>query len=102
MSLTVKKKDDGDTRIIFPKGVLDIRTSPELEKELEDLDGVRTLILDMTSLEMVASAGFRVLIAAHKRMVKAGGTMKLIHVNAEIMKVCRYTGFADVMDITAD
>ena len=102
MSLTVKKKDDGDTRTILPEGVLDVRTSPALEKELEDLDGVRTLVFDMTSMEMIASAGFRVLIAAHKRMVKAGGSMKLIHVNAEIMKVCRYTGFADVMDITAD
>ena len=85
MSLTVKKKDDGDTRTILLEGILDIHTSPMLEKELEDLDGVKILIFDMTSLEMIASAGFRVIIA-----------------NAEIMKVCRYTGFADVMDITAD
>ena len=102
MSLTVKKKDDGDTRTILPENILDIHTSPMLEKELEDLDGVKTLIFDMTSLEMIASAGFRVLIAAHKKMKKNGGSMKLIHVNDEIMKVCRYTGFADVMDITAD
>ena len=102
MSLTVKKIDDGDTRTILPENILDIHTSPMLEKELEDLDGVKTLIFDMTSLEMIASAGFRVLIAAHKKMKKNGGSMKLIHVNDEIMKVCRYTGFADVMDITAD
>ena len=102
MSLTVKKKDDGDTRTILPEHILDIHTSPMLEKELEDLDGVKILIFDMTSLEMIASAGFRVLIAAHKKMKKNGGSMKLIHVNDEIMKVCRYTGFADVMDITAD
>ena len=102
MSLTVKKKDDGDTRTILLEGILDIHTSPMLEKELEDLDGVKILIFDMTSLEMIASAGFRVIIAAHKKMKKNGGSMKLIHVNAEIMKVCRYTGFADVMDITAD
>ena len=102
MSLTVKKKDDGDTRTILPKGILDIHTSPMLEKELEDLNGVKILVFDMTSLEMIASAGFRVLIAAHKKMKKNGGSMKLIHVNAEIMKVCRYTGFSDVMDITAD
>ncbi len=102
MSLTVKKKDDGDTRTILPEHILDIHTSPMLEKELEDLDGVKILIFDMTSLKMIASAGFRVLIAAHKKMKKNGGSMKLIHVNDEIMKVCRYTGFADVMDITAD
>ena len=102
MSLTVKKKDDGDTRTILLEGILDIHTSPMLEKELEDLDGVKILIFDMTSLEMIASAGFRVIIAVHKKIKKNGGSMKLIHVNAEIMKVCRYTGFADVMDITAD
>ena len=102
MNLTVKKKDDGDTRTILLEGILDIHTSPMLEKELEDLDGVKILIFDMTSLEMIASAGFRVIIAVHKKMNKNGGSMKLIHVNAEIIKVCRYTGFADVMDITAD
>ena len=56
MSLTVKKKDDGDTRTILPEHILDIHTSPMLEKELEDLDGVKILIFDMTSLEMIASA----------------------------------------------
>lgn len=98
--MNITRKEEGSTLTILPEGHINVQTAPELEKSVENLDGVQQLIFDLSSVDMVASAGFRVLIAAHKKMKTNGGSMKVIHVNDEIMKVCRFTGFADVMDIS--
>jgi anti-sigma B factor antagonist len=44
----------------------------------------------------VSSAGLRVLLTAHKRMM---GAMKLTDVCELVMEVFEMTGFADVFDI---
>ena len=80
-------------------GRLDTTTSPELEKELKDsLDGITTLIIDMTELEYISSAGLRVLLSAHKIM-SAQGSMKLVNVNEIVQEVFDVTGFSDILTI---
>ncbi len=100
MSPSITKQVEGETCTFFLEGVVNIQTAPELGKEVNELPEVKALIFDMEKVSMVASAGFRVLIQAYKKMKAAGGSMKVIHVNDEVMKVCRFTGLADVMDIS--
>ncbi len=78
---------------------LDMITSPELDEVLNTkLDGVHELIFDFESLEYVSSAGLRVILQAQKIM-EDQGSLKLIHVNDDIMKVFAMTGFADILTI---
>ena len=80
-------------------GRLDTTTAPELEKELKaSLDSVTTLVIDMTALDYISSAGLRVLLSAQKTMNKQG-EMKVVHVNETIMEIFEVTGFADVLTI---
>jgi anti-sigma B factor antagonist len=81
------------------EGRLDTTTAPELEKALGTLlEGVTDLVLDMTNLEYVSSAGLRVILKAQKVMFRSG-KMKLIGVNESIMEVFEITGFSDILEI---
>ena len=80
-------------------GRLDTTTAPELEKELKaSLDGVTALIIDMTALDYISSAGLRVLLSAQKIMNKQG-EMKVVHVGETIMEIFEVTGFSDILTI---
>ncbi len=80
-------------------GKMDITTAPDLEKEVSNLDGVKELIMDFEKLRYISSAGLRVLLLAHKKMIKQGGTMKVIHVNENVMEVMTAMGFADILTV---
>ncbi len=80
-------------------GRLDTTTAPELEKELKaSLDGVTALIIDMTALDYISSAGLRVLLSAQKTMNRQG-EMKVVHVGETIMEIFEVTGFSDILTI---
>ena len=97
--MNIKKTQNAATMIIALEGRLDTTTAPKLEAELKDaLDGVTELIFDFEKLDYISSAGLRVLLAAHKRMLKQG-EMKVIHVGEMIMEIFEVTGFSDILTI---
>ena len=80
-------------------GRLDTMTAPELEAELSKTMGAAdTLTLDFSKLDYISSAGLRVLLSAHKVMLRKGG-MKVTNVNEIVQEVFEVTGFADLLDI---
>ncbi len=98
--MTVTKKAEGTALTVILEGRLDTTTAPQLETDLT-LDGVEKLVLDMTALEYISSAGLRVLLAAQKVMNKQG-EMVLTHVNETLMEVFEITGFSDILTIRAE
>lgn len=82
---------DGSTTIIALEGWLDTNTSPELGTALQDLDdGCESLVLDLSNLEYISSAGLRLLVSAHKQMK---GNLTIRNVSAEVMQVLHMAGF---------
>ena len=57
-----------------------------------------TLVIDMTALDYISSAGLRVLLSAQKTMNKQG-EMKVVHVGDTIMEIFEVTGFSDILTI---
>ena len=97
--MTINKTLDGTKLTVALEGRLDTMTAPELDKEFhESLDGVTALVVDLTNLEYVSSAGLRVLLSAQKTMNKQG-SMTVKNVNEQIMEVFEVTGFADILTI---
>ena len=97
--MNIKKTQNADTLNIALEGRLDTSTAPELEAELKtSLDGISQLVFDMEKLDYISSAGLRVLLSAHKVMVKKG-EMKLTHVNETVMEIFEVTGFSDILSI---
>ena len=94
----IEKLDDKKLNIAL-EGRLDTSTAPALEAELKaSLEGITELVLDFEKLEYISSAGLRVVLAAQKVMSNQG-SMKLVHVNDEVMEVFEITGFVDILTI---
>ena len=97
--MNIEKKLNGASATVAVAGRLDTQTAPEFEKELDTVfAGLKELILDMSALEYVSSAGLRVILKAQKVM-NAQGSMKLTGVNDNIMEVFDITGFLDILTI---
>ena len=97
--MNIKKTLDQNTLTIALEGRLDTGSAPELEDILESsLNGVNKLVLDLAKLDYLSSAGLRVLLSAHKRMVGQGG-MTLRHVGETVKDVFDITGFTDFLTI---
>jgi len=98
--MEIAQNKDGGNLTVTVTGCLDTTTSPDLMSVFETgLEGVSTLLIDFTNLEYVSSAGFRVLLVAHKKMVAAGGTMTIKGVNPSVREVFDMTGFSDIFTI---
>lgn len=97
--MEIKKNQAGDSLTIDIIGRLDAATAPQLEKELNNsLTGIKSLILDFSQLEYIASAGLRVLLVAQKRMNKQG-SMTIKNVTEEVKEVLDMTGFINFLHI---
>ena len=97
--LNIEKSAKDSELTVVLAGRLDTTTAPALEKELkESLDSVTNLVIDMSDLEYISSAGLRVLLSAQKTMNKQGA-MLVKHVNDSIMEIFEVTGFSDILTI---
>ena len=97
--MTIERKTENDVVTLTLAGRLDTATAPERETEVDACAGtVKDLVLDLKDLEYTSSAGLRVILKAQKMMNKQG-SMKLIHVNEDVMEVFDITGFLDILNI---
>ncbi len=98
--MNIEKKQNGTEVTLLLAGRLDTTTAPQLEMKIqESLEETERLILDFKDLEYLSSAGLRVLLSAHKAIMKQGGDMRIRHVNEVIHDVFEITGFMDVLHI---
>lgn len=97
--MKIYQNREADKLSVAVEGRLDTMTATEFETELsQSLGGVSELVLDMTNLEYVSSAGLRVLLKLQKKM-HIQGKMTLIGVNENVMEVFEITGFSDILNI---
>ncbi|MCM1237338.1 MAG: STAS domain-containing protein [Bacteroidales bacterium] len=98
--MNIEKTENGTEVTLALSGRLDTVTAPQLEEKVqESLAGTQMLVMDFQDLEYLSSAGLRVLLTAHKAMMKSGGKLEIRHVNEVIHEVFEVTGFLDVLNI---
>ena len=97
--MTIEIKRNVEEIVLEITGRLDTTTAPALDKTInENINGIKTLILDFKGLEYISSAGLRVLLSAQKKMQQIG-SMTVKNVCEEVMEVFEMTGFADILRI---
>lgn len=95
--LSIRKERSQGQLTLFLEGRLDSNTAPELDSELRaDLDGVSRLVLNLSALVYLSSAGLRVILSTQKQMNKQG-EMIITGANETIMDIFIVTGFADIL-----
>ena len=95
--LSIRKERSQDQLTLNLEGRLDSNSAPELDSELRaDLDGVKRLVLNLSELIYLSSAGLRVILSTQKQMNKQG-EMIITGANETIMDIFIVTGFADIL-----
>lgn len=80
-------------------GKIDTLTAPALDRELqEDCAAAQQLVLDFSQVDYISSAGLRILLRLHKRMVERQG-MRIVSPNETVLEVFSITGFVDLFTI---
>ena len=97
--LNINKIDNGAELTVMLEGRLDTMTAPQLEADMADcLENVSELVIDMTGLEYISSAGLRVLLSLQKTMNKKG-SMVVRNATEEVMEIFEVTGFSEILTI---
>ena len=97
--LNINKILNGTSLTVALEGRLDTASSSRLDAELRSaLNGVTSLVLDLTGLEYISSAGLRVFLYTYKVMNRQG-EMTVRHVNDVIYGIFEMTGFIDILNI---
>jgi len=78
-------------------GRFDAAQAPSAQQRLDALAG--TVTLECQQLEYISSAGLGVLLKTQKRLLAAGGRLRLTGVQAHIRDIFVYSGFDQIFEI---
>jgi anti-anti-sigma factor len=97
--MEIEKRVEEGRCVVGLKGRLDAVTAPELEKNLGEIieDGNVNMILDLTGLEYVSSAGLRIFLVATKKVKALKGELCLVGLSGNIKEVIEISGFPSIM-----
>ena len=97
--MNISEKREGSKLTIIVDGRIDTITAPELEAFINaNIEGVKELVFDLSNMEYTSSAGLRVFLMTHKRMM-GQGEMVIENVQDDVMEVFEITGFSDFLTI---
>ena len=96
-------KTEGGLGILGISGSIDAHVAPEFDKKLKELLGsTNKIIVDVSNLDYIATAGLGVLMASFNSTKSGGGNIILCGMSDKIKKVFDTMGFSKVLKITAD
>ena len=76
------------------EGSLDGKTAPEAREQLQRLLAANTkLILDLSNVDYLSSAGLRLLLVLYRELAARKGKLVLLGVSEDIRSVMSHTGF---------
>ena len=86
MPLAIKKRTEGSTTFICPRGIINTDTASLFSEAMQELDydGL-DLTLDFSELDYITSAGLRVLLIVRKKLDE--DHMRIINKNEMIQEI---------------
>lgn len=102
MELTIQNHDDG-VCLAQAKGRIDTLTSREFGERLTGLiaGGSRRLVVDLTQVAYISSAGFRALLLTAKQMETARGRLALTGVAGEVRRLFDIAALTELFTLCA-
>lgn len=93
----------GSSTIIAFDGSLDSGTAPGVQEEIDRLmPQAGTVILDLSKMVYMSSAGLRVLLLIHRRARRDGAKIVLAGLVPDVREVMSATGFLDFFEVMDD
>jgi anti-anti-sigma factor len=94
-------QQETNSTIVNVTGSVDALTAAELSKVLlnQVTDGRANLVVDLTGVEFMSSAGLRALLGGVKETRSSGGDLRIISTNPGIDKVLKMSGFHNIAKV---
>jgi anti-sigma B factor antagonist len=84
------------------EGSLDGKTAPEVREQLRPFLAANSkLILDLTKVEYLSSAGLRLLLLLYRDLAGKNGKLVLVGVSEDIRAVMSHTGFLNFFTLAS-
>ena len=93
--LTVSNTKNGDVNEVKLVGRLDVKAAKNADQAFtQAVEASKNVVLDMSELDYIASAGLRALKRLRSDVSAKGGTLVLRDVQSNVMELFEMTGFA--------
>src|SRR5947199_9532708 len=101
VSLAILVLSRGGDTVKRLDGVIDIHSAPEISEQLGRLqaDGSVAIVVDLSGVNFLDSSALGALVAAHRALSEAGGSLKLAAPREHVLKVFRITRLAEVIPL---
>ena len=99
--MKITSRQNKDFTSVCMEGKLDAANAAEAEKSLSEIydAGMLNLVVDLSNLEYVSSAGMRVLLVLAKKVQQKGGRVSLSNLSAKVREVFDISGFSTIFKI---
>lgn len=104
--MEIATRTHNDVTLVTVAGSLDSNSSPKAQQTLDGIlaSGARRIVVDLTALDYISSAGLRVLLATVKRLggtAEGGGALRLFGLNETVREVFDISGFSTILAVFA-
>ena len=98
--LTIDAQRAGGHTLLVLEGEVDPHTTEQLDRAVDDaLVGAADLVLELSGVTFIDSAGLRSLIRAQRRVEEADGALVLRHPRPSTRRVLEITGLIDELTV---
>ena len=93
--MLIKKYIEDNKMTIQLEGKLDANTVPELENEISDLSGIKSIVFDFQRIEYISSFGLRFILKCKKQV----DDTRVINCIPDVYEIFTITGFSEMMKV---
>ena len=95
--MQITQRVEGDVTVFLPEGRIDTQAAADMDQALQSAvsEGKHKMVVDMSGVEFIVSAGLRVLATVQVGSGAEGGDMKVASLNARMTRVFSIIG-ADI------
>jgi anti-anti-sigma factor len=99
--MTITEERSGEVSVLGLAGRLDSEGSQMLLGKITQVvdGGARNLLLDLSAVTYVSSAGLRTVVMAAKRLANSGGKLVLAGMNTQIQRIFEISGLTSVLAV---
>ena len=101
--MDIAQCNEGRVTIVAPRHKLDTGSAPAAGQAFSELleQGARRIVVDLTDVEYVSSAGLRVLLVTAKQLRGMGGELRVCSLNDAVHEVFEISGFDRLLQVFA-
>ena len=99
MDISFSEKDDWT--VVTVEGRMDTVSAPDFESKIQEriAEGAKRLVVDLSRLEYISSAGLRCILVAGKRAAATGGQLCCCGLKGVVKKVFDISGFTTLFPV---